>query len=183
MTRDHRRLIATACLALSLSACAAAPRGRPIPTSPVEDTTSSARKQFEGNWTLVSFKVTNPAGRQATIDAAGTLSSDEFGVMRVEYRLSDEGVRQMTGLGFPTPNAVISTNGRVVIDTQQKRVTYVTEGSEATGFDPDLAYRRANPVGLERTRYYSFAADGTLDLHTRYDDGKEASSAVWRKSP
>ncbi len=166
--------------------CAAAPRGRPIPTSGIEtgaDTLSSARQQFEGNWTLVSFTVTNPAGRQSSIDATGTLTTDAFGEMRVEYRLSEEGLRQMIALGFPSRDKVLSTSGRVTIDPQQNRVRYIGEGSTATGYDADLAERRANPVGLERTRYYTFTADGTLSLDTRYDDGKIASKTVWKKAP
>ena len=79
----------------------------------------------------------------------------------------------------------ISTSGRVVIDTQQNRITYLGDDFEerALGFDPKLAAQRANPFALERVRYYMFGGDGTLTLSTRYDDGKDAAVSQWKRSP
>ena len=72
---------------------------------------------------------------------------------------------------------------RVVIDTQQNRITYIGDDFEARalGFDPKLAAARANPFALERIRYYKFETDGTLTLSTRYDDGKEAAASQWKR--
>ena len=85
-------------------------------------------------------------------------------------------------LGIKTPNPVISTSGRVVIDPQKKLITYVGEDVKTQGFDPDLAARRANPFALERARFYEFGADGMLTLTSRYDNGKEAAVGRWKKS-
>ena len=45
--------------------------------------------------------------------------------------------------------------------------------STSVAFDPDACAQRANPFALERVRYYTFGADGTLTLATRYDNGQE----------
>ena len=79
---------------------------------------------------------------------------------------------------------MISTTGRVVIDTQQHRITYIGDDFEerALGFDPKLAAQRANPFALERIRYYEFRADGTLMLSTKYETGKEAAASLWKRA-
>ena len=46
---------------------------------------------------------------------------------------------------------------------------------------PNWLPARQNPFALERTRYYEFAADGTLTLRTRHDDGKDAAVSKWKK--
>jgi hypothetical protein len=76
-----------------------------------------------------------------------------------------------------SPNPVISTTGRVVIDTQQHRITYLGNHFEerALGFDPKARCAAANPFALERIRYSDLRADGTLTLSTKYDSGKEAA--------
>ena len=82
--------------------------------------------------------------------------------------------------GFrPVPlfNGTMGPNA--VIDVDQKSIAYVDENAKP--FDPKAAAGRANPFALERTRYYDFAADGTLTLVTRHDDGKDAVVSKWRK--
>ena len=105
-----------------------------------------------------------------------TLTFDAFGVLDVRYKMSDEGLKRLASVGVTSPNPVISTTGRVVIDTQQHRITYIGDDFEerALGFDPKLAAQRANPFALERIRYYEFRADGTLMLSTKYENGKES---------
>ena len=173
--------------ALAMSACAAAPRARPLPTERVESTnaTTAARKQFEGHWSLVSFKVNAPDGRQINVDATGDLNFDAFGVLQVQYKMSDAGLKALASVGVTSPNPVISTTGRVVIDTQQNRITYIGDDFEerALGFDPKLAAARANPFALERIRYYKLGDDGMLTLSTHYDDGKDANVSQWKRSP
>jgi hypothetical protein len=184
----HQRCtVVFAILAIVTAAgCAAAPRARPLPTERVDEganSTAAARKQFEGRWSLVSFKVNAPDGKQASVDATGELTLDGFGVLAVTYKVSEQGLKQLASVGVKSPNPVISTNGRVVIDTQQNRITYIGDDFEerALGFDPKLAAARANPFALERIRYYRFEPDGTLTLSTRYDDGKEAAVSQWKR--
>ena len=186
--RHHRFEVVLTALVVFTAACAAAPRQRPLNTKPVEEGTNSTtavRKQFEGKWSLVSFKVSSADGRQADVDATGELTFDGFGVLAVNYKMSEQGLKGLASVGVTSPNPVISTTGRVVIDTQQHRITYIGDDFEerALGFDPKLAAQRANPFALERIRYYVLGDDGTLTLSTRYDNGRDAAVSHWKKAP
>jgi hypothetical protein len=172
------------CLPIMLGACAPAPRATPLPTKPVDTgagTIEGVRKQLEGRWTLLSLTMHDDSGRSAPIDADGHLVSDAFGNMDVEYRLSETGLKALGGLGIKSPNPVITTSGKVVIDTTSHRITYVGEDFQQRAFDPELAAKKANPFALERVRYYTLEPDGTLRLSTRYDNGKDASVSRWKK--
>jgi len=175
--------VAAVAAAVLLSGCAASERQRPIQTSPVPtsgNTLQAARKQFEGEWTLVALEYGSPEGKRATVDGtAGTLRADGFGNLEIEYRMSDAGLRVLEGLGFKAPDRVISTKGRSVINVDQKSIVYVDD--TAKPFDPKVAAGRANPFALERTRFYDFPGDGSLVLTTRHDDGKDAVVSRWKK--
>ena len=178
--------VAKVCLTIVLGACAGAPRTRPLDTKPVAEgpgTIEGVRKQLEGRWTLVSLTMNSADGKSATVDAGGQLVSDAFGNLEVEYRVSETGLKTLDSLGIKSPNPVINTTGNVVIDTTQQRITYVGEDFQkrALEFDPTLATQRANPFALERVRYYTFGADGTLTLSTRYDNGQNAAVSRWKK--
>jgi hypothetical protein len=185
----HRNIsLATAFAIFALSACAPAPRARPLPTEAIDqgaNSTTAVRKQFEGKWSLVSLRMSAADGRQADLDATGDLTFDAFGVLQVEYRMSEEGQKRLAGIGVELPNPRVSTTGRVVIDTQQHRITYLGDDFEAKalGFDPVLAEKRANPFALERVRYYNLGQDGTLTLSTKYDNGQDAAVSQWKRSP
>ena len=186
MRRHQGGLCFTLCVVLALPACASRGRTRPLSTSPIAEgpgTVEAARKVLEGRWILESLNVTAEDGRSGTVEATGTLTSDAFGNMNVEFRMSEAGRKNLEGLGIKTPNPVISTTGQVIIDVQQRRITYVGEGFDkrASGFDPDLAARRANPFALERPRYYALGTDGVLTLSTRHDNGKDAAVSRWKK--
>jgi hypothetical protein len=175
------------CVSHLLIGCAASPRQRPVGMGAVAtgpNTLEAVRKQLEGRWVLTSFNVTGSDGQQAAVDATGMLTCDAFGVLHVEYRISDTGQQSLATLGVPRLDPVLSTTGRVVINPQQKQITYVGDDFEkrALGFDPALAASRANPFALERTRYYELGADGSLLLSSRYDDGRDASVSRWKKS-
>ena len=172
------------CAAALVSSCAPSARQRPINTSPIAsggDTLESARKALQGTWALMSLNVIAPDGRKASIDAAGTLVSDAFGNLSIEYRMSPAGQKTLEGIGLSTPNPVVATSGRAVIDVNQKRITYVSEKAEAKPFDAELAARRKNPFALEHPRYYSLDTDGVLSLTTRYEDGTDAAVGRWKK--
>jgi len=172
---------------VAASACAAAPRGRTLPTERIEsgpNSTTAVRRQFEGHWVLVSFKVNTQDGRMADVDATGDLTFDSFGVLDVRYKMSDQGLKSLASMGVASPNPTVSTTGRVVIDTQQHRITYLGDDFEerALGFDPKLAAQRANPFALERIRYYEFRTDGTLTLGTKYESGMDAAVSSWKRA-
>ena len=66
------KVIVSVCAVVTGSACAAASRQRTLPTERIEEgpnSTTAVRKQFEGRWSLLSFKVNAEDGRQAEIDA------------------------------------------------------------------------------------------------------------------
>lgn len=169
---------------LVLGGCAPSARQRPIENSRVPTsgaTLENARRALQGTWNLVSLNVTAPDGRTAAIEAAGTLVSDAFGNLSIEYRMSPGGQKVLEGVGVTTPNPVITTTGRAVIDVDKQQITYVSEKADAKPFDAELAARRNNPFALERPRFYAVGADGLLTLTTRYDDGKDAAVSRWKK--
>jgi hypothetical protein len=180
------KITLVAALVAAAVGCTASSRQRPVSVGDVDTGTGSlaaARKQFEGSWKLVSLHITSPDGKKSDLDATGALTSDAFGVLTVEYRLSEQGLKSMAALGVTSPNPVISTTGRAVFNVQQQSVTYTSEDfmARSAGFDPKLAAARANPFALERIRYYSFESDGTLRLATKYDGGAEAIVSRWKK--
>jgi hypothetical protein len=171
-------------LSAVFAACAASERQRPVNTSPIASgpgTVEQARQTLQGKWTLVSLDVVGPDGRKASVEAAGTLESDSFGNLNIEYRMSDAGIKALNGIGITPPNPVISTTGMAVIDPAQRKITYVPPDASSRAFDPKLAAARANPFALERPRYYALSLEGVLTLATRYDDGTDAVTSRWRK--
>lgn len=167
------------------TACQGGATKKPLSTSPIAsgiNTVESVRKQLEGTWTLTSLVVTNATGGRATPQATGTLVSDAFGNLKIEYRLSDSGLKALEAIGVKPPNPVIVTEGRAVINPQDKAIQYVPPDASKRAFDPNLAAARANPFALERLRYYEIGADGTLTLSTRHDNGQDASVSHWKKS-
>ena len=177
-----RSVIAIGCVAAA--ACAAAPRQRPLPTATVAsggDTVETARRRLGGTWHLISLDVATAEGKSVSVNAAGTLELDEFGNLRIEYRLSDDGRTLLRTIGIDPPNPVISTTGRAAIDPVQNQITYVGADAVTKAFDREAAARRANPFALERVRYYTIGDDGVLTLSTRHDNGQNAATSRWRR--
>src|SRR5262245_37326747 len=80
--------------AVTLPACAAKQRERPLSTTRIEsgpNTVESVRAALQGKWVLVSLNMNAEDGRSAPVEATGILTSDQFGGLNVEYRLSDQG--------------------------------------------------------------------------------------------
>ena len=157
------------------------PQSQPAAKQP--ENLTEARKALAGKWLLVSLTVHAVDGRSALVEATGTLVAD-FSNMSVEFQMTDKGLKALADIGVKSPNPVISTSGRVLIETGQRQISYVGDDfhQKALGFDPELAKKRANPFALERTRYYTFNEDGTLRLATRHDNGKDASVSVWKRA-
>jgi hypothetical protein len=186
MKRRELALVVALTVCSLVTACTARPRTRPLSTTPIAEgpaTLEATRKALEGRWVLVSLAVTTEDGRTTPVAATGVLNAEAFGNMHIEYRMSEAGLKSLAGLGIKPSNPVISTTGRVVIDPQQRSITYVGEDFEkrALAGDAELAARRANPFTLERVRYYVIGNDGTLVLSTRYDSGKDAVVSRWKR--
>ena len=177
----------TGLLVLSASvnvfACQAAPLQRPLNRSSIAagpETIESIRRELEGQWNLISLNVTNEAGVSTPVGAGGVLLFDAYGNLDIEYRLTDEGLKSLAGIGITPATNVLSTKGRVTIDPQNHTIAYVTPEAHKNPLDPELAQRRANPFAVERIRYYTLEA-GALKVATRYENGRDAAVGRWKK--
>jgi hypothetical protein len=179
------RTIAIAAILATTSACGGGAIKKPLSTSPIAsgiNTVESVRKELEGTWTLVSLVVQDASGKRATPEATGTLVWDAFGNLKIEYRLSESGIKALEAIGVKPQTPVIVTDGRAVINPQDKAIQYVPPDASKRAFDPKLAEARANPFALERLRYYVIGTDGTLTLSTRHDNGQDAAVSRWKKN-
>ena len=161
------------------TACAAAPRERPLPLGRVEGgagTISEARKFLEGRWALESFEVRPPGKEPIALKGSGVLNYDDFGNLRMEIRADQASSDLLRAAGIDIRDGVISTEGRTAIDVQNRTLTYFLEGqpsSMATG---------GGPLATNRPRHWEVTAD-TLTLTTRDDSGAPLSIGRWKRSP
>jgi len=176
---------AAAIVLIASVGCAASSRQRPVSMGDVgsgPETLAWVRQQLQGDWSLVSLTAYGQDGKKVPIDAAGSLTTDAYGGLRIEFRMSDEGQKALESIGITSPNPVVTTEGRAAIEPKKKEITYVgADYKKQGGMDAGLAAKRANPFALERIRYYTFNPDGTLTLLTRYDNGKDAVVGVWKR--
>jgi hypothetical protein len=167
-----------ALLVAAVSACAPAPRQRPVELGPVDTgqgTLAAARQYLEGRWTLVSYEVFPPGQPPVKLAGAGTLSYDGFGNLNMEIRVDEPTAERLARAGVPSAKGVISTNGRTVVDMQARTLTYVLEGQPPFGAP-------SGPLALNRPRHWQ--VDGNvLTLTTRGDDGQSVSVGRWEKMP
>lgn len=180
MPRSWAALLAGGACVLA-SAC----MGQPLSNTPIDtgaNSTVAARKALEGTWRLLSLEVANAEGRKATVQAEGELVLDPFANLKIVYRVADAGLKALESVGVEQPTPVISTTGEVAIDAAGQKVTYVGADHSERAFDPDLAARRANPLALERVRYYTIGSDGVLTLKTRHDNGRDAATSRWQRA-
>jgi hypothetical protein len=172
---------------LSLSIAHAAGQATPPPAvkpaAKQPENLQAARKALAGKWSLVSLTVHAADGRSAAVEATGFLTAD-FSDMTVQFNITPKGLQALSGIGVTSPNPVISTTGRVLIDTTSRQISYVGSDfqKKLMDFDKELAAKRANPFAQERSRTYVFLEDGTLRLATHHDNGKDASVSVWKKA-
>jgi len=181
---ERRSLIGSGRLTLIAVAicCSVASCAKP-PIDTGANSVVEARKRLEGTWNMLSLDVAATDGRQRPVEAHGTLVLDAFGNLDIRYTVADGGLKTLESIGLKSPNPLIATTGKVVVDATQHKVTYLGNDDSARAFDPDLAAKRANPFALERTRYYSLDSSGVMTLTTRYDNGKNAATSRWRKEP
>jgi len=166
-------LLAT--VALSLSACAAAPINKPIKGGPVDTGSGSltqARKFLEGRWSLESFEVHPPGKAVVTLKGMGTLTYDDFGNLRMEIRADQAASDQLRAAGVDIRDGTISSDGRTAVDMANRTLTYTIQGQPAAG---------PGPLAMNRPRYWQ--VDGNLlTLTTKDDAGNVATVGRWRKT-
>jgi hypothetical protein len=177
-----RRLIGLCLVASTAGAlvgCAAAPRERAVKMGPVDTgagTLTAARQYLEGRWTLESFEVFPPGKEPILVKGDGTLAYDEYGNMKIDIRTDTATGDALSRVGITLRDGVIASEGRTVINLQDKTITYVIEGQTGHGFE------RGGPLGIDRPRHW--VVEGTLlTLTTKADDGKPLSIGRWRKMP
>ena len=160
------------------TACAAAPRGRPIPGPRIDTGPGSlaeARKYLEGTWSLVSMDVFPPKQPPIHVVGSGTMRYDDFANMTVDLRVDPKTESLLEQIGISAPNGVVSTTGRTTINLANKTLSYVLEGQA-------VIRPATHPLDTNRPRYWE--ADGatnTLTIRTKDDNGTVLSVAVWRK--
>ncbi len=177
---DIERVKTAACVVVLLAgmaACSASPRQRPISMGPVATgpgTVSAARKFLEGRWVLESFVVNPPGGAPIALKGSGSLSYDDFGNLQMNIKADEASSDLMRAAGIAIRDGVISTEGRTVIDMQNRTLTYVLEGqpsSMATG---------GGPLATNRPRHWEVTGD-VLTLTTRDTGGAALAVSRWKK--
>jgi hypothetical protein len=167
-----RRLTALS-LALSLcgvAACTYKPRTEP-PNSG-QGTVNQARKYLEGTWSLVSFTLYPPNGAPIDMKGKGTLVYDDFSNMTMTLDADDASAALLKKAGLSMEGNRFSSNGKVIVDMQNKTLKYVLEGQHIAV--------TTGPMAVERLRYWQ--VDGnTLTLTTRDDKGAPLSVAKWQR--
>jgi hypothetical protein len=165
-------------LLTGVTACMGGPRQRPVKGGDVDEGAGSvvaARKFLEGRWTLESFEVFPPGRPAITLKGSGTLSYDEFGNLRMEIRADEKSADLLRAAGVDVRDNAISTDGRAVVDMQNKTITYILEGQ---GF----ATKASGPLAANRPRHWEVNGDA-LTLTTKDDAGKPLSVGRWKRMP
>lgn len=164
-------------LLATMSACAAAPISKPIPTTRVDNsspgTLPEARKYLEGRWTLQSFEVRPPGKAPIVLKGSGLLDYDDFGNLKMEIRADQAASDLLRAAGIDIQDGVISTEGRTAIDIPNRTLTYFLEGQPPQG---------QGPLATSRPRHWEVTAD-VLTLTTRDDKGAPLSISVWKRNP
>jgi hypothetical protein len=169
---------AVVALVLVSAACAPAPRVRPVKGGDVDEgpeSLTAARKFLEGRWTLESFEVFPPGKPPITLKGSGTLNYDEFGNLRIEIRADEKSADLLRAAGIETSDGTISTDGRTVVDLQNRTLSYVLPGQPAG--DPG-----AGPLSPSRLRHWEVKGD-LLFLSTWDENKKPLSTGRWRRMP
>jgi hypothetical protein len=158
--------------------CLGGPRQRPVKGGDVDtgpESLTAARKFLEGRWTLESFEVFPPGKPPIALKGAGTLNYDEFGNLRVEIRADEKAADLLRAAGVEVRDGTISTDGRTVVDLQNRTLSYVLAGQQ-------VGVPAAGPLAPSRLRYWEVKGD-VLVLSTRDDAGKTLSTGRWKKMP
>jgi len=148
------------------------PGGRTGSTGP---TLAEARKFLQGRGALVSFEVRPPGKAPIFPKGSGVLNYDDFGNMRVEIRADEASSDLLRAAGLNIRDGIISSDGRTVIDLQNKTITYFVEGQRSS------LQTGGGPLAFNRPRHWEIAGD-VLTLTTKDESGAPMSITRWKKS-
>ena len=168
-----RRRVTSVALIVAMTAtlladgCAGRPRGGPVNTGP--GSAQYERRQFAGEWALVSYEVIDENGKGRPLEAAGRFDVDEFGNVEFDGSVEDPGAA-----GDASP--VLNGSGRLVIDAVNKRYMILdVRGNLELG---QGAFESAPP---ESFRYYELT--GTeLRVEVRNADDQVTARISYRKA-
>jgi hypothetical protein len=165
-----------AAVLVASAACAGGPRERPIKTDPINEGPGSltvAREYLKGRWELLSFEVYPPGKKPIFLKGGGELNYDDFGNLKMEVQADQSSADLLRAEGIQMRDGSIVSDGRTVIDLQNKTLTYVIEGQPPTA---------TGPLSMQRPRHWQVDKD-VLTLTTKDDAGKPLSVARWKKIP
>ena len=177
MLRSVWKLSALAVL-LASAGCMGGPRQRPVKGGPVDEgpeSITAARKFLEGRWALEEFQVFPPGKPAITLTGSGSLNYDEFGNLRIEIRADEKSADLLRAEGVEMKDGVISTDGRAVVDMQNRTLTYILPGEP-------VGAKAAGPLAPSRPRHWEVKGD-LLFLSTRDEAGKPLSTGRWKRVP
>jgi hypothetical protein len=173
------RAAGVAALLAAATACAAAPRQKPLPVGKIESgpgTLEEARKFLEGRWALESFEVRPPGKGPIMLKGSGVLNYDDFGNLHMEIRADQASSDLLRAAGIDIRDGVISTDGRTAIDLQNHTLTYFLEGQRSSNVTG------GGPLATNRPRHWEVTGD-VLTLTTKDDSGAPLSIGRWKRSP
>ena len=162
----------------SAAGCLGGPRQRPVKGGPVDEgpeSITAARKFLEGRWALEEFHVFPPGKPAITLTGSGSLNYDEFGNLRIEIRADEKSADLLRAEGVEMKDGVISTDGRAVVDMQNRTLTYILPGEP-------VGAKAAGPLAPSRPRHWEVKGD-LLFLSTRDEAGKPLSTGRWKRVP
>ena len=178
MFRSVWKLSVLAVLLASAAGCLGGPRQRPVKAGPVDEgpeSITAARKFLEGRWALEEFQVFPPGKPAITLTGSGSLNYDEFGNLRIEIRADEKSADLLRAEGVEMKDGVISTDGRAVVDMQNRTLTYILPGEP-------VGAKAAGPLAPSRPRHWEVKGD-LLFLSTRDEAGKPLSTGRWKRVP
>jgi hypothetical protein len=170
--------VVVAMVIASAVGCKSAPRQRPIPGPEIDhgpESISAARKFLQGRWALESFEVFPPGKPAIVLKGSGSLNYDDFGNLRIEIRADEQAADLLRAAGVDTRDGTISTDGKTVIDVQNRTLSYVLPGQT-------VGAPAAGPLAPSRLRHWEVKGD-LLFLSTKDDAGRILSTGRWKRMP
>jgi hypothetical protein len=138
-------------------------------------TLAEARKFLQGRWALESFEVRPPGKAPIFPKGSGVLNYDDFGNLRMEIRADEATSDLLRAAGINIRDGIISSDGRTVIDLQNKTLTYFIEGQRSS------FQTGGGPLALNRPRHWEVSGD-VLTLTTKDEAGEPLSISRWKRS-
>lgn len=138
-------------------------------------TLAEARKFLQGRWALESFEVRPPGKAPIFPKGSGVLNYDDFGNLRMEIRADEATSDLLRAAGINIRDGIISSDGRTVIDLQNKTLTYFIEGQRSS------LKTGGGPLATNKPRHWEVNGD-VLTLTTKDEAGAPLSISQWKRS-